>query len=50
MKKFHLIWYDQEGEKKRDEVTADSKEDAEKKGYLLYNGNPPAKLLSIVPA
>ena len=46
--KFILIWYDVEGEKARDIIEASNKEEAESKGYSKYNGNPPAKMVSIV--
>ena len=48
MKKYTLIWYDMDGEKARDTILASSKEDAQNKGFLKYNGNPPAKLVSII--
>lgn len=47
--KYLLIWYDQESEKARDFVEANTSEEAERKGFLKYNGNPPAPMLSIVP-
>ena len=46
--KYTLIWYDMEKEVTRDTVNADSEEDAIKKGYEKYNGNPPAKLVNAV--
>ena len=46
--KFTLIWYDVEGEKCRDSVDASDEEDAKAKGYLKYNGNPPAKMVSVI--
>ena len=48
--KFQLIWYDEEKEYKRDMVDASSEEEAERKGYLKYNGNPPAKMVSVIKA
>ena len=45
--KFELIWYDLDGEKARDIIDAESEEEATQKGFLKYNGNPPAKLVSI---
>ena len=46
--KFTLIWYDMNEEKARDTVEASSEEEAKKKGYEKYNGNPPAKMVSII--
>ena len=47
--KYLLIWYDQESEKARDHDDASSVEEAKSKGYMKYNGNPPAPLVSVVP-
>lgn len=47
--KYLLIWYDQESEKARDHVDASSVEEAKSKGYMKYNGNPPAPMVSVVP-
>jgi len=48
MKKYKLIWYDIDEAKQTDFIEAENEEDARKKGYSKYNGNPPAKMLSIV--
>ena len=48
MSTFEIIWYDLEGEKARDIITADSTEDAIVKGYKKYNGNPPASQYSVI--
>ncbi len=46
MKTYTLIWYDMSSEKKRDKVQAENEKEAIRKGYQLYNGNPPAPLVS----
>lgn len=46
--KFTLIWYDMEKEITRDNIDANSEEEAIKKGYEKYNGNPPAKLVNAI--
>ena len=46
--RYTLIWYDTEGEKYRDVIEATNPEEAEKKGFEKYHGNPPAKLVSVV--
>ena len=46
--KYELIWYDTEGEKARDIIEASNEEDARTKGFLKYNGSPPAELVSII--
>lgn len=48
MKKYKLMWYDQNSTKKTDIVEAENIEEATKKGYLMYNGNPPSELVSVV--
>lgn len=42
------MWYDQQETKKTDIVEAENVEDATKKGYLMYNGNPPAPLVTVI--
>lgn len=42
------IWYDMNEEKKRDHVEASSVEEATRKLHLMYNGNDPAPMLSVV--
>lgn len=46
--KFTLIWYDMEKEITRDIVDASNEEEAIRKGYKKYNGNPPAKLVNAI--
>ena len=48
--KFKLIWYDMDGEKATDiiETEKDDQEEARRLGYLKYNGNPPAELVTIM--
>lgn len=46
--KYELIWYDLEGEKARDIIIANSENEARRKGYEKYNGNPPASQVSIM--
>lgn len=48
MKKFKLLWYDQSETKKTDYVNANDMEEAIIKGYQLYQGNPPAPLVSAI--
>lgn len=48
MKKFKLLWYDQTETRKTDFVEANSVEEATLKGYQLYNGNPPAPMVSVI--
>lgn len=48
MKKYILIWYDTESEKKRDHIQANNEEEAKQKGYQKYSGNPPARLISVM--
>ena len=45
---FEIIWYEMTGEKARDIVTAENENDALRQGYLKYNGNPPAKMHTII--
>lgn len=48
--KYKPIWYDQDSVKKEDaSIEAASEEEARKKAYEMYNGNPPAPLLSLIP-
>lgn len=46
--KYIGIWYDMQEEKKRDTVEADSVDDATKKLHLMYQGNDPAPMLSVI--
>ena len=46
--KFIPIWYDQDSIVKEDPpIEATDKEEAMRKAYTKYNGNPPAPLLSL---
>ena len=45
--KYTLIWFDNEVEKGRDEMEANSEDEAIKKGFLKYDGNPPGPLVTI---
>ena len=45
--KYKAIWFDQESVVKIDIVEASSKDEAERKAYIKYNGKGPAPLLSI---
>lgn len=49
MKKFKVTWYDQNSIVQEDvePVEAENEEEAVKKAYIRYNGNPPAPLLSL---
>ena len=47
MKKYKVIWYNQDTVVKTDHVVASSKEDAISKAYMQYGGNGPAPMLSI---
>lgn len=46
--KFTIIWYDQNSEKGRDTVDANSEEEALRKATLKYNGKPPAPLHTVI--
>ena len=46
--KCKIIWYDMEGEKGTDILEGTSEEDIVNKGFLKYNGNPPAKLYTVI--
>lgn len=46
--KYTLIWFDKETEKGRDEIEANTEDEAKKKGFLKYNGNPPGPLVSVI--
>lgn len=48
MSKYVLIWYDLNSEKERDEIEASTREEAIRKGFMKYNGNPPASLVEAV--
>lgn len=44
-----IIWYDMDGEKATDIIdNATDVDDAVSKGYVKYNGNPPAKLYTTI--
>ncbi len=46
MKKFIPHWYDEESEKQVDPmIEAENEEAAVRAAYMVYNGNPPAKML-----
>ena len=46
--KFIPVWYDQDSIVKEDPpIEAKDKEEATRKAYMQYNGNPPAPLLSL---
>ena len=46
--KFMPIWYDQDEVKKEGPaIEAANEEEARKKAYEAYNGNPPAPLLTL---
>ncbi len=46
--KYIPIWYNQDNIVKEDApIEASDKEDATRKAYIRYNGNPPAPLLSL---
>ena len=46
--KYIPIWYDQDSVVKQDPpIEAKDKEEATRKAYLKYNGNPPAPLLAL---
>ena len=46
--KYIPIWYDQDSVVKEDApIEAKDKEEATRKAYLKYNGNPPAPLLAL---
>ena len=46
--KYIPIWYDQDSIVKEDApIEANDREEATKKAYTRYNGNPPAPLLSL---
>ena len=48
MKKFIPRWYDLESVKKEDPpILAETREEAERKAYMAYDGNPPAPMLSL---
>lgn len=46
--KFTIIWYDQDSEKRRDVIDADSEDEALRKATLKYNGKPPAPLHTVI--
>lgn len=43
-----IIWYDMEGEKATDIIEGDSETKIISKAFEKYNGNPPAKLYSLI--
>lgn len=46
--KYIPTWYDQDSIVKEDPpIEANDKEEAMRKAYIKYNGNPPAPLLSL---
>lgn len=48
--KFKPIWYDQESVRAEGPpIEANSEEEARRKAYEAYNGNPPAPLLTLIP-
>lgn len=52
MTKFNGIWYNESTVVKVEDVPveANNLEEAKRKFYERYNGNPPAPLLSIIPS
>lgn len=47
--RFKLIWYDMNEEKAIDYIdNVQSEEEAKRKGFEKYNGNPPGPMVSVI--